>query len=519
MACERPTYPGSMTEPLVRDTYAAPPAAETPSRPARSRRASTLFSQGLSSRLALGLLLGLGVLALLVIFALPVWVNTPAPPREPGAAAESGSEPERRAAQDSKLLPEPAGSRESAQEALVALMEDLDALRGRRVADWDAQGLAAIEALQAKGEEAYRAHRYSAAQREYQAAQVRMGQVSARLPVIIEEQIDEGERALRSGDAGAAERAFTRALALSPDNASARLGQQRAQNRDRVVALLGEAQGYERMGESQQAERAWRAALALDPQAAEASQGLARLARSRADKAFADRMSEGYAALEKGRFQRAKSAFEAALKLRPQAPEVANALTQTTARATAAQLEAALQGAARAARAEDWTRAEQRYREALAVDPGVPAAQAGAAAARQRAALDHRLETKLRERARLAEPDVQREAEALLREVRAVGSPGPRLQQQITALQSALTAARTRVPVVLSSDGLTEVVLVGHGTLGQFMQREIPLPPGRYTAVGSRSGYRDARVAFTVEATGGPPIIEIQCLEALPFGR
>lgn len=519
MACERPTYPGSMTDPLVRDTYTAPSAAETPARPARSRRASTLLSQGLPSRLGLSLLLGLGVLALLVIFALPVWVNTPAPAGVPGAAAESGPEPERRAAQDSKLMPEPAGARESAQEALVALMEDLDALRAQRVTDWDATGLAAIEALQAKGEEAYRAHRYSAAQREYQAARLRIEGVSAQLPAIIEELIDEGERALRGGDAGAAERAFTRALALSPKNVKARLGQQRAQNRDRVVALLGEAQGYESMGESQQAERAWRAALALDPQAAEASQGLARLARARADLAFADRMSEGYAALEKGQFQRARSAFEAALKLQPQAPEAANALAQTTARATAAQLEDALVGAARAARAEDWTGAEQRYREALAVDPGVPAAQAGASSARQRAALDHRLETRLREPVRLAEPDVQRETEALLREARAVGSPGPRLQQQITALQTALTAARMRVPVVLSSDGLTEVMLVGHGRLGQFLRREIPLSPGRYTAVGSRPGFRDARVAFTVEATGGPPIIEIQCLEALPFGR
>jgi len=509
-----------MTEPLVRDAYAAPSMQEPPARAERARRApSALLSQGLPSRLGLGLLLGLGVLAALVIFALPSWVRVPAPDVAPPPQAESRPDIPSTKARESRLLPEPEGAREAAQEMLAALMDELDALRARGVADWDTAGLVEIETLLAKGEEAYRAQRYSAAQREYAAARQRLEEVASRLPAIIEDLLDEGERALRSGEAGAAEQAFTRALSLAPDNAAARLGQQRARNRDRVVALLGEAQGYERMGESRQAERAWRSALELDPQASEASQGLARLAQARIGQAFAERMSEGYAALQKGDFQRARNAFEAAAKLRPDAPEAANALAQTAARATAARLEAALAAAARAARAEDWTGTEQRYRDALSIDATLPSAQEGATAARQRAALDRRLETGLREPARLTDPGVQREVEAMLREARAVRAPGPRLQRQITALQTALTAARTRVPVTLRSDGATEVVLVGNGTLGQFTRREIPLPPGRYTALGSRPGYRDARVVFTVEATGSPPPIEIQCLEALPFGR
>ncbi len=508
-----------MTEPLVRDPYAAPPAEEAAARLSRGKAAPTALYQKLSPGLVLALLGGLGGVALLVIFALPAWVGAPTPSAVQDSRTRSAAASSRRETTDSKLLPEPAGAREAAQEALVALMDDLDALRARKVAEWDAAGLASIENLRAEGEEAYRAKRYTAAQRKYQAAQDRMHEVSGQLPRIIEDLIDEGEQSLRSGEAGVAEQAFARILAWEPDNTKARLGQQRARNRDRVLALLGEAQGYERMGESLRAEHAWRSALELDPQVAEARQGLTRLARMRAEEAFASRMSEGYAALEKSQFERARSAFEAAAKLRPEAPEARNALEHTRAQATAARLDAALAAAARASRTEDWTRAERYYRDALQIDASLPAAREGAAAARGRAALDQRLEANLRALARLTDRGIQREVESLLREARSTSPSGRRLQQQISTLEAALTAARTPVRIELRSDGMTEVMLVGNSGLGQFSRREITLAPGRYTAVGSRRGYRETRVEFVVDAAGPPPIIEIQCQEVLSQGR
>ncbi|MEN9726981.1 MAG: hypothetical protein RL434_1347, partial [Pseudomonadota bacterium] len=491
-----------MTDPLVRDPYAAPPAEEEATRPARERTAPTALYQRLSPGLVLALLGGLGGVALLVIFALPAWVDAPTPIAAQDSKATHAADSPPRDTADSRLLPEPAGAREAAQEALVALMDDLDALRARRVAEWDAAGLVSIENLRAEGEEAYRARRYTAARRKYQAARQRMSEVSAQLPRIIEDLIDQGEQALRSGEAGAAEQAFSRVLGWDPDNSKARLGQQRARNRDRVLALLGEAQGYERMGESLRAERAWQSALELDPQAAEARQGLARLTRMRAEEAFASRMSEGYAALEKGQFERARSGFEAAAKLRPEAPEAPNALAHTKARATAARLDAALAAAARATRTEDWAGVERHYREALAIDATLPAAREGAAAARRRATLDQRLGASLRAPARLADRGVQREVEVLLREARTTHPSGQRLRQQISALEAALAAARTPVRIELRSDGMTEVMLVGSGGLGQFSRHEITLSPGRYTAVGSRPGYHETRVEFVVEATG-----------------
>lgn len=504
-----------MSDPIVRDSYAAPLPDDAPA-PVRGQPRAR---RALSPELAIGILGGLVLLTVLVVFALPAWIASRTPMKAPAVDNVSAVQEPPTPDEPTGLLPEPPGAREAAQEALVALMEALDALRAQRVAEWDAEGLAKLEALQASGEESYRAQRYTAAQRDYQTAQKRLAEISGRLPRIISELVEEGERALRSGEAAAAEQAFTRALGLAPDNTEALQGQQRARNWERVVALLNEARGHERMGESAKAEAIWRSALALDPQAGEATQGLARLAQARASEAFAKRMSDGYAALEKNDFRTAETAFQAAAKLRPAAPEARNALEQTGARATAYRLERALSAAAQATRAEDWANAARHFDAALTLDTTLPAARDGATAARRRAALDKRLEASLGATARLADASVQREVEALLREARAVTPAGPRLQQQTARLQAALTAARTQVRVALVSDGATEVTLLGAGGLGRFTRREIPLTPGRYTALGSRPGYRDARVEFTVDSAGPAPRIEIQCLEALPFGR
>jgi hypothetical protein len=51
--------------------------------------------------------------------------------------------------------------------------------------------------------------------------------------------------------------------------------------------------------------------------------------------------------------------------------------------------------------------------------------------------------------------------------------------------------------------------------LGKFDQRELSLRPGTYTAVGSRIGYRDVRLEFTVTPDSAPPTVNIACTEAI----
>ncbi|MGB7932226.1 MAG: hypothetical protein WCH04_08375, partial [Gammaproteobacteria bacterium] len=59
------------------------------------------------------------------------------------------------------------------------------------------------------------------------------------------------------------------------------------------------------------------------------------------------------------------------------------------------------------------------------------------------------------------------------------------------------------------------VVVYHVGRLGQFRNHRLELRPGTYTAVGSRPGYRDARIVFTVQPGGAPQSVEIHCREPI----
>lgn len=505
-----------MHEPLPRDDYSAPLTAtrlETPppapsARMPRARPSTFAYS-------VLGMMC-VGVVA--VFLWLPRWVDTAR--TEAPAALPATPPPSPLPAEPAALLvPEPPDSRPAAQDALAALLPQVAALRARSIDTWGSADLARIETAIGAGERAYREQRFTAARQAYARAAEEVAATTARIPEVVAAYLDEGARALLSQDARAAEKAYGVALALAPDHPDAQRGLRRAESFDRVLALLTEAQGFERMGDEPRAAVAYREALKLDPEASAARQALERLARARADAAFTALMSKGFAALQNGDYAQAETAFTQATRQRPNAAEAANALAQTRARATAARIENALDAAQRAERREAWNEAGAQYRAALALDQALATAVQGNARAAARAQLDARLRATLQRPERLTDDAVYRAAEADLQEARAIPHPGPRLAEQARSLQAALAAARTPIAVTLRSDAATDVTILKVGRLGRLTAHKLTLFPGRYTALGTRAGFRDARVEFTVAADGAAPVITVQCQEALSFGR
>jgi serine/threonine-protein kinase len=164
---------------------------------------------------------------------------------------------------------------------------------------------------------------------------------------------------------------------------------------------------------------------------------------------------------------------------------------------------------------EEWPGALAEYEAALAIDPHVSFALEGRERTRERAALSEALDRHVRSPHRLSTEAVAREAEAFLERARGVESPGPRLRGQLVALETALTRARTPLPVVIESDGLTEVSVSRVGRLGTLTRRTLELRPGEYWATGSRRGYRDVRRRFTVSPGAPPTAVTVRCEEAL----
>lgn len=89
------------------------------------------------------------------------------------------------------------------------------------------------------------------------------------------------------------------------------------------------------------------------------------------------------------------------------------------------------------------------------------------------------------------------------------------LKSKADAFLEAWRLERTPVPVRFTSDAETEVTLLRVGRWGVFVARTEDLLPGDYVAVGSRLGYRDIRVPFTVPAGSEGLEVDIRVVEGL----
>jgi tetratricopeptide (TPR) repeat protein len=230
---------------------------------------------------------------------------------------------------------------------------------------------------------------------------------------------------------------------------------------------------------------------------------------------FVTAMSRGLAALESGQWQIAREAFESAASLRPGAPEVADGLARAGAGERRSLVSAGIRRGLELETSEAWAEAVQVYAGVLAVDPEAAAALDGRDRADRRANIDVQLEYHINNPQRLSSPPVFEDAAALLARARELDPRGPRLEGQLSRLEEVLATASTPVPVVVVSDDRTEVVIYRVGRLGTFSRRELSLRPGTYTAVGSREGFRDIRVQFTVGADALPGPVTVVCTEAL----
>ncbi|MDE2148856.1 MAG: hypothetical protein KGJ55_03260 [Gammaproteobacteria bacterium] len=388
------------------------------------------------------------------------------------------------------------------------------ALHGQAVERWAAAEFAAANADAAAAAQAFEQREYGAARDAYGKALAGLAALTARAKDESTKALAAGAAALNRGDGAAAAAAFSLALAISPNDLAARHGQARVQTLGAVMAKVEDGRAAERAGDLQAAAADYRAALTLDPDTASARQALIRVETTLVERGYRRAVAAGLTALERNDLDIAEQAFTRAGKLHPGTAAVRDGLARVRNARRDQRIAELRQQAAAAERAEDWDSAVARYRAVLALDSTLSFAQSGLARSQPRALLAQRLQFFIRHPQRLDTAAVYAAATATLGQARDVTGAGPVLRRQIDALAGALQVAATPLPVLLVSDGITQVAVYKVGALGRFQTRNIDLRPGHYVAVGTRPGYRDVRIEFDVTpgaAATGP--IEVRCQE------
>ncbi|MGH8244750.1 MAG: hypothetical protein ACRETY_15530, partial [Steroidobacteraceae bacterium] len=356
---------------------------------------------------------------------------------------------------------------------------------------------------------------HAAAKRGWDEAVAQLASLERQLPQALNAALQDGRGALAAADTTVARKAFGLVLAIEPKHAGATAGMARAGRLEQAFTIVDAAVTDERAGRLESAEQRFRQALAIDGAAPGAREGIDRLAARRSGDAYAAAMSRGLAELAAGRGDSARSAFKKALALRPGSREAREAMAAVDQGQRAAALRL-LESRARSAESDErWDEALAAWREAAALEPALESAREGIGRATPRAELQRRIDTLIREPERLWDAGVRAEARSLLASAAASGNPRQRLAGAARELEQLAAAAQSPVRLRLESDGVTQVTIYRVGQYGAFSQRDVELLPGKYTVVGTRSGFRDVRREVVLPPGAGATAVMVRCEEPI----
>ncbi len=447
-----------------------------------------------------------------VVWVLPDLVEPPAEVAEPDPRAPAPvDKPAAPSAQQLQL----ARDKREAERALQQLLERQTVLEAQQVSVWGGADYEAVLARLAEGDARFTAEEFAAAAAVYRDVGAMLQALEVSRQQRLTAALASGAQALESYDAESARKQFAIALAIDPHHEDAQRGAARAVTLDRLAALLAAARDHERNGDWTQAAEQYRAAQQLDPDADEAREGAARVAATVEQLEFRAAMSQALAALETGALSTARSALQRAYKLDPKSQQVADAQRRLTDKIQAHTIAQHRAQAQQGERDERWQEVIGAYRAVLAIDARAQFALQGLQRAERFAELHGQLDAYLAAPQRLQSSQPRANADRLLQSASSLTGKGPQLRRKLDALEELVNRAGTPVAVLIRSDNQTEVSIDRVGRFGRFEESRMRLLPGTYRVRGTRAGYRDVYLKWTVKAGAALQTIEVRCKERI----
>lgn len=324
-----------------------------------------------------------------------------------------------------------------------------------------------------------------------------------------------GMAALDILDGPAATPHFQMALALQPQNERAQNGIVRAVKAPQIFELMAEGRRHETAGDIDRALSAFQGAMTLDPEYLLSNENAKRLAEIIVERDYGNAISATLEAINSRKFSQAQRSLETARKIRPTAPEIAELRARIRSGKQQQAIENLRKLAISSEQAEEWSAAIKHYDKVIAIDPIAGFAIQGRTRAEKFDTLYSQVRNYIANPDRLSSPAPRKHALQVLAAADGLSNSGPKLKADAERLKELISAAETPRPLVLKSDGYTEIVIYRVARLGVLLERQLMLRPGRYVAVGSRSGYRDVRINFLVPTNDTKTVIEIRCVEKI----
>ncbi len=390
-----------------------------------------------------------------------------------------------------------------------------ETLEASAVERWAATDYAGAREIEGRGDAAFIKGDYAMAHAHYGEALAAFEELSRQRGPALATSLEAGAAALVEGDPQRAIEAFGLALAIEPNHATALAGARRAEGLGALMIHMSAGKAFEADDALDSARGEYAKAVEIDPHYAPAREALERIETAQADYDYESNLSLAVVSLANDDLGTARTHFERARALRPNSPEVVDGLRQLQQIESSRAITSLRKRAELAEGAEKWSEAASLFQTILETQDNLSFAEEGHQRNRELARIAERIAKLLDDPTQLFRSETLEEARNLVEFGRRTAKGRPKLTEQVRSLEITVQLASTPIPVVFESDTVTEVVIRGVGTLGNFARRDVPLKPGRYVVVGRRDGYRDTRSEISIIPGKQQPVVEVRCTEKI----
>ncbi|MDQ6975579.1 MAG: hypothetical protein Q9M22_03315 [Mariprofundaceae bacterium] len=324
-----------------------------------------------------------------------------------------------------------------------------------------------------------------------------------------------GQKALDKDDAVRGKLYSAKALMIKPNNQQAQALAHKFDVLPALLALIKKAD-IARIENRAKKERHWLdQALKLAPEREALKQRRDVLAKSIKEKRVSALLAHALLAVKKNDFNAASRYYNKAKAIDPNRMGL-RAVGEKIAKASdALRLKQVKAEARQSISMDHWREAKKIYKKATQHYPQDREIRDGLALANKLLALQTRIAKHLQQSTRLASENVFAQAQVALIQAGALSSNSPALAKKALKLKELLRKVKIKIPVLVTSDNQTYILVKGVGKVGFTAAHTIQLKPGDYTFEGSRTGYKSTWVQVHIPIGGKSVDVEVICDERI----
>lgn len=376
-----------------------------------------------------------------------------------------------------------------------------------------------------QGDQYIRQSEHRLAAISYQNAISLIQQVKISKSSVLTSLLNKADKALASDDWKTAKQLYAKSLLIEGDNKQAQYGLKRSTHLPEVIALYLKASGLLTTSNSESIEKYQEIivlldkAIDIDKEYQPAAQLIQEIHKKNEYLKFQLNITQSMESLKEKKFSSARHFLAQAKEIKAQDPAVEKINTRIIVAEKSYQIRRLKQIALQQEKQEKWAAAIDTYNKILKIEAKTLFAIKGKLQAETYHEWYQKLNHIIDHPERLQSEKIRRNAAHWVTSIRKSAAANlaqlDKLEMKLSLASKLIDESNIEVRVELISDNETQIDIYKVGRLGQFKQKSVILKPGKYTVVGSRTGYRDVRIIIEINLKNRNPRYSVICKEMI----